>query len=75
MKYPAEEITQIAQPFKQDGKRADNNRKLFKQVHNHLYDAGRRRLLRKKNKYHISAGNQVSMYPLGEVFSGKAATW
>ncbi len=35
MKDAAKEIAQVINPFKQDGKQADNNRKLFESVHNH----------------------------------------
>ena len=40
MEDAPEEITQIISAFKQDSKRANNNRKLLERVHNHYYDAG-----------------------------------
>lgn len=40
MEDSAEEITHIISAFKQDGKQADNNRKLLERVHNHYYDDG-----------------------------------
>jgi len=35
MKDAAKEIAQIIRAFKQDGKQADDNRKLLESVHNH----------------------------------------